>query len=135
MNTEIILEAGDYFIGELLYVLFDDEESSILIRQSSSNQLKKISLPNDRFVVCFRSRDEAGRYYDNEMNEYDFDIGVIGCVPVNFLNEDENPNLDAGKIVSFSESFSVILTDQEFRVGDTVISFSSYESDDFEEED
>lgn len=107
------LPAGIYYVGDLCYVVDDNEWREYCDRSFPNGD-------NDEVVGVFQASSGVsyamfgtmhgdGVYVDNYNNEYPVDSGSIGCIPVSEVwNALDDPNIKRlGNVVTFTEPFKV----------------------------
>jgi hypothetical protein len=132
-----LLPAGDYYIGDLCYVIPDDESWSDFLDGYWAT-LEYNSTQDYGGGFKFRGRDifaantayGDGSYLGSNDKRYDVDAGLIGALPVELCSL---PAADHGDIETFSEPFWALYDNGKFMIGDIVIRTAGEERD--EEED
>ena len=119
------LKAGDYYIGDLCYVLSDEDYDALLEIIISSN---KMALWEGEFkgfpVFVAPTAYGDGVYTDNDGDEYFVDSGTIGIVPEELI--DSNNRADLGNIIEFRTDFEVSYDDGTFKFDDVVIDTKNF---------
>ena len=119
------LKAGDYYIGDLCYVLSDEDYDALVKLIISSNKEARWEgyFKGYRVFVaptCYGD----GVYADNDGDEYFVDSGTIGIVPEELI--DSNNRADLGQIIEFRTDFEVSYDDGIFIFGDVVIDSKNF---------
>ena len=121
----MFFKAGDYYVGDLCYVLSDGDYDSLLdISVSSNNMFQWEGEFNGYPVFVAPTEYGDGVYVDNDDDEYFVDSGTIGIVPVEMINT--NNRADLGHIISFETDFEVYYDDGIFIFGDLVIDTKNF---------
>jgi hypothetical protein len=115
------LPAGDYYIGDLCYVVENWQEYHKLFFPVEGGD-QHVGVFTNSAGVKFANYATAfgdGIYYDEEKNEYAVDSGSIGCIPVEAIQE---PHA-LGNIVNFPVEFDCeyIESTGTIRIGDVFI--------------
>ena len=114
------LPAGNYYIGDLCYVVENWEEYHQLFFPGDGKQ--HVGVFTNSEGVKFANYGTAfgdGIYYDEEKNEYAVDSGSIGCIPVEAIQE---PHA-LGNVVYFPVEFDCEYLESSgtIRIGDVFI--------------
>ena len=145
------MKAGEYWIGDLCYVLTNDavwdELHDLCFPPDRANwgdrEDGEFTLKDGRKVATFGTAYGDGCYNDNKGNiggAYPVDSGSIGCILVSDIT-DKDANLKLGVIHKFEKDFD---TDEDSGIivfGDVEIYTGDYDPnhgddyDDFDEED
>lgn len=100
------LPAGEYWVGDLCYVLGDrwDEfcDTTISGQECLSGEF---TLPDGTRFASYGTAWGDGLYYDDLHNSYGVDAGLIGCVLVSDIAESQRKNLKDGHVHVFDEPF------------------------------
>ena len=116
------LPAGNYYIGDLCYVVENWEEYHQLFFPNDGSDDQHIGVFTNSEGVKFANYGTAfgdGIYYDEERNEYAVDSGSIGCIPIEAIQE---PHA-LGNVVYFPVEFDCeyIESSGTIRIGDVFI--------------
>ncbi len=109
-----MLDAGKYYIGDLCYVLGDKNGFDWIDTLKSTGYLSsETGMFELKGVKFFSSRTNYGDGYfkDGEGRGYGVDAGIIGCFPVDALEDGDG--LMFGHVVSFKEGFKCTPCDSE----------------------
>jgi len=118
-------KAGDYYVGDLCYVLSDEDYHYLLyISVFSNNMLRWQGEFNGYPLFVAPTSYGDGVYVDDDGDEYFVDSGRIGIVPVEMINP--NKRADLGQIISFETDFEVYYDDGIFIFGDLVIDTKNF---------
>ena len=102
------MQAGKYYVGDLCYVLDDDEWDQVCARtiQGKSFADGEFELDDGRKFAIYGTSWGDGGYQDYYGNEYSVDSGSIGCIKVEDIKDEKYVNLlDFGAIVEFETDF------------------------------
>lgn len=130
------LPAGTYYVGDLCYVINDDDWSDFCNR----------SFPDDRTEVIgifetyeginyanFGTKYGDGEYTDYHGRRYTVDSGSIGCIPVCAMSDkyDLEKVKGLGNIISFDEAFEIGYDESTgtIQFGEVEIMTGEYEED------
>ena len=107
-----ILTAGDYYVGDLCYVLHDewDEVCKLLFADRNDGGCNEgvFNLKDGRTFAIYNTAYGDGIYQDNFGAEYMVDAGSIGCIKLSGIDRDNSNNfLTGGQIVGFDNDFEV----------------------------
>lgn len=97
------MKAGTYYIGDLCYVLHDDNATWAEVCSHIETGGGEHRLSNGTEFAIYSPRYGDGVYDDNEGHAYSVDSGTLGCVRVDDLPADADT--EPGRIVTFSEDF------------------------------
>ena len=132
------LPAGIYYVGDLCYVLPEDDYDDIICSfQYNDGDVYKIN--GYTFAVSNTAYGD-GCYLDSFKNEYPVDAGIIGILRLDNRPEllskllQHNVDVDAKKgypywkhnLFTFAEQFSIGFSGGVFRIGDNVINTRDY---------
>lgn len=101
------MPAGDYYVGDLCYVLHDrwDEVCNLLFPTGEKSHDGEYTLSDGTRFAIYSTAFGDGVYYDQDDNEYGVDAGVIGCILVSDIIEKEQDNLGLGMVHTFPHDF------------------------------
>ena len=107
-----ILTAGDYYVGDLCYVLHAEwpEVCDLLFANRTDGGCNEgvFNLKDGRTFAIFNTAFGDGVYQDNFGAEYMVDAGSIGCIKVSGIDREHPDNfLTGGQIVGFDNDFEV----------------------------
>ena len=103
------MQAGKYYVGDLCYVLDDDEWDQVCARtiQGKSFADGEFELDDGRKFAIYGTSWGDGGYQDYYGNEYSVDSGSIGCIKLEDI-KDLKDKIDIellGAIVEFETDF------------------------------
>ena len=103
------MQAGKYYIGDLCYVMADDEWKEIcsIIIQGNRVVDGEFELKDGRKFAIYSTKWGDGLYDDHYGHSYSVDSGSIGCIKLEDIKYVDNYDqfLDVGAIVEFDEPF------------------------------
>lgn len=115
------LPAGDYYVGDLCYVVENWNEYCSFFFPGDGNTMHNGIFTNNSGVkfANYGTAFGDGVYRDEEGNEYAVDSGSIGCIPVEAIREPHG----LGKIINFPTEFDCefITPGGVIRIGDVFI--------------
>ena len=119
-------KAGKYYIGDLCYVVSDDNWDKLL---DETNYLEDKNISYKEFPIwCNSTSYGDGTYTDREGREYSVDAGIIGVMPVEAMDQTS----DGGNIIEFKNDFETDYCDGIFFIGDITIN-TRCDEDEYEE--
>jgi len=129
-----MMPAGKYYIGDLCYVMTDDEWREICAIIIKGNQCLdgEFELPDGRRFAIYSTAWGDGEYYDQYGHTYSVDAGSIGCVRLDDIKYVDNFDqfLDLGAILEFAEPFVTGSQGGQLEFGHVVIDTDpAYEED------
>ncbi len=109
------MPAGRYYIGDLCYVMHDvwkeccDLFFPYVPGQPDRPEVQgEFTLADGRRFANFRTAYGDGTYRSNIGTEHSVDAGLIGCIRVEDIRDDQYDNIEElGAIVEFTEPFEV----------------------------
>jgi hypothetical protein len=105
------LPAGTYYVGDLCYVVRDDEWSDFcedMFPDDDSMRCGIFETAEGVNYANFGTKYGDGCYGDRQLREYSVDSGTIGCIPVCALKEFDAEKIERlGNIVEFPTAFEV----------------------------
>ena len=137
------LPAGIYYVGDLCYVVDDDEWKEYCSRSfpfDDDNEVVGIfQASSGASYAQFGTMYGDGTYLDNYGNKYPVDSGSIGCVPISEIwTALDNPEtIKLGNIVTFTEPLKVSYNSETgvISIGNIDIMKGVEEEEEDEEED
>lgn len=103
------MPAGRYYIGDLCYVMNDDEWDDfckITIRGHECLD-GEFEMPDGRRFATYGTKWGDGTYSDNYGNSYSVDAGLIGCIRVEDIRADKYSDIDRlGCMHEFTTDFA-----------------------------
>ena len=138
-----MMPAGKYYIGDLCYVMADEEWLDIcdITIQGTRVIDGEFQLKDGRRFAMYSTAYGDGVYYDEYGHSYSVDSGSIGCILLDDIKYVDNFDqfLDVGAILEFDEDFVTVggrgESDWEgmIQFGHVVIETTpSYEEEDYE---
>jgi hypothetical protein len=104
-----MMPAGEYYIGDLCYVMTDEEWEefcSITISTDDKCLDGEFQLKDGRRFATYGTMYGDGIYYDHYGHSYSVDAGLIGCILVEDIKAKKYDNLlDLGAIQRFDTNF------------------------------
>jgi hypothetical protein len=131
-----MMKSGQYYIGDLCYVLNDrwDEFCSLTIVGDRVLD-GEFNLADGTRFATFTTRWGDGCYRDQQGREYGVDAGLIGCIAVEDIAATELANIKNGHIVEFVQPFSTWSAGGEIRIGNILIDTDPAEAEEEELEE
>ena len=102
------MPAGKYYIGDLCYVMTDDEWLEFCDITIRGTQVidGEFQLKDGRRFATYGTAYGDGVYNDQYGNSYSVDAGLIGCIRVEDIRAEKYENiLELGSIMEFDKSF------------------------------
>jgi len=135
-----MMPAGRYYVGDLCYVMTDEEWDEFCSITTDGNRCLhgEFNFEDGRRFATFGTRWGDGKYVDtNKLYEFSVDAGLIGCMRLNEINI-EKLNLKEieglGAIVDFPYEFGTGVTDGVITIGHVVIDTDEEYEDEYEDE-
>ena len=127
--------AGEYYIGDLCYVMHDDcdEVVDLMFPSEHSEVEGEITLSDGRKFFYGSTAYGDGSYSDNRGGEYPVDAGIIGIIATKDISESDKESVDCGAVYTFDEPFEVTAHAGLFTFDNIVIN-TAYD-DYYDEED
>jgi len=104
------MPAGKYYIGDLCYVMSDDEwEEFCSITIDGQKVIDgEFQLSDGRRFATYCTAFGDGVYHDQYGHSYSVDAGLIGCILIDDIHIEkyEKSLLDLGSIMEFDNSFA-----------------------------
>jgi len=105
-----MMQAGKYYIGDLCYVMADDEWKEICSIIIQGNRVMidgEFELKDGRKFAIYSTKWGDGLYDDHYGHSYSVDSGSIGCIRLEDIKYVDNYDqfLDIGAIVDFKIDF------------------------------
>ncbi len=103
------MPAGRYYIGDLCYVMHPEwDEFCELTIQDERCLDGEFVLKDGRRFATFRTAYGDGTYRSNIGTNHSVDAGLIGCIRVEDIRDDQYDNIEElGAIVEFDQPFEV----------------------------
>lgn len=117
-----MMKAGEYYIGDLCYVLHDRWDEFCALTINGNNVLDgEFNFKDGTRFATFTTKYGDGCYYDEQGNEYPVDAGLIGCINVDDIAPNERDNMVSGRVIEFIQDFSTFSAGGVIRFGSVVI--------------
>jgi len=104
------MPAGKYYIGDLCYVMTDEEWKEICSITISGQKVidGEFQLSDGRRFATYSTAFGDGVYHDQYGHSYSVDAGLIGCIKLEDIKYVDNYDqfLDIGAIMEFNNSFA-----------------------------
>ena len=104
------MPAGKYYIGDLCYVMTDEEWKEICSITISGQKVidGEFQLSDGRRFATYSTAFGDGVYHDQYGHSYSVDAGLIGCIKLEDIKYVDNYDqfLDIGAIMEFDNSFA-----------------------------
>ena len=104
-----MMPAGKYYVGDLCYVMSDDEWEEFCSITINGNKVidGEFQMKDGRLFATYGTAYGDGVYNDQYGNSYSVDAGLIGCIGVKDIRAEKYENLlDLGSIMEFDKSFA-----------------------------
>ena len=131
-----MMPAGKYYIGDLCYVMTDDEWKEICSIIIKDNQCLdgEFELPDGRRFAIYSTAYGEGEYYDQYGHTYSVDAGSIGCILMSDIRANKYDNLlDLGAVLEFTEPFETGSQGGQLQFGHVIIETDPAYDDEDEE--
>jgi hypothetical protein len=101
-----MMQAGKYYIGDLCYVMSDDDWNEVCELTTVGNKCieGEFTLKDGRRFAMYGTRWGDGCYKDQYGNSYGVDSGTIGCILEEHINT-YDWNKDLGTLAIFETDF------------------------------
>jgi hypothetical protein len=106
--------AGKYYIGDLCYVMSDDEWQEVCSLLEDDND-GHLTLKNGKQFACFRTAYGDGTYRTNADGSCSVDSGTIGCLLMCQCSQQPDPEL--GLVVDIATDFAPYNVDGDMTFG------------------
>jgi len=114
-----MMQAGEYYVGDLCYVLHErwDEVCGLIIKDNKCLDGEFELADGTKFAI-YGTKYGDGTYFDQGDNEYWVDAGSIGCVLMKdiALSVEGNQTM-GGRIVDFQNDFTTSSSDGVIKFG------------------
>lgn len=103
-----MMPAGRYYIGDLCYVMDDDEWDEFCSITIKGNECLdgEFVMRDGRKFATYGTRWGDGEYRDQQGNRYGVDAGLIGCIRVEDIRANKYPDIERlGAIHEFATDF------------------------------
>lgn len=119
-----MMESGTYYIGDLCYVMTDEEWTQFCNITIKGNEVLdgEFVLPDGRKFATYGTSIGDGVYYDQYGYSYSVDAGLIGCIMTKDIRAEKYENLlDLGAIMTFENSFVTSEHEGQIQFGHVLI--------------
>jgi len=102
------MPAGRYYIGDLCYVMDDDEWDQFCKITIKGDECLdgEFEMPDGRRFATYGTKWGDGEYQDNCGNSYGVDAGLIGCIRVEDIRANKYPDIERlGAVHEFATDF------------------------------
>lgn len=116
-----MFNAGEYWVGDLCYVLSDDDWDEYFQNYANQPNTKHVFSDGREFWYCNTAFGD-GTYVDQFDNEYQVDSGTIGVISLADIDE-EHPDtwMAGGATLLFEDEFHCSYANGVFYIGEIVI--------------
>ena len=118
------MPAGKYYVGDLCYVMTDDEWQQVCARTIQGNKIVdgEFELDDGRRFAIYGTAYGDGEYYDQYGHTYSVDAGSIGCILMSDIRANKYDNiLDLGAVQEFAEPFETDSQGGQLKFGHVMI--------------
>ncbi len=115
-----MMDSGVYYIGDLCYVMEDDEWSEVcdLTIQDGRPVTGEFTMKDGRKFAMYNTAYGDGGYYDQHGNEYSVDSGTIGCILYTDIRANKYEDIRSlGTVVEITEDFHTSSNDGLISIG------------------
>ena len=120
-----MMQAGKYYIGDLCYVMDDDEWREVCELTIVGNKMLEgeFNMKDGRRFAMYHTAYGDGTYYDNNDREYCVDSGSIGCILAKDVKAHDKPYdvMNLGNMINFENDFETTGYNGEMRFGHVLI--------------
>lgn len=133
------MPAGTYYIGDLCYVMNDDEWDEFCSLTISGNKCihGEFTFKDGRRFATYGTKWGDGVYYDTKkLYEFSVDAGLIGCIRVEDIKASKYGDIESlGALVTFEYDFITREEEGEITFGRVTINTDAEWEDQEEEEE
>jgi hypothetical protein len=123
------IPAGDYYIGDLCYVLSEDIYHKVFGGDNRDYESGLYTGPNNQFFLVDNTAYGDGLYTGSDGKEFGVDAGIIGICPVSLMAKDDG----GGHIYKFNKPVRCVFKNGVFRFeygyNQLVIDTAGYDED------
>lgn len=104
-----MMPAGDYYVGDLCYVMTDEEWNEFCKITIKDNKCidGEFTMSDGRRFATYGTEWGDGVYLDQYGNNYAVDAGLIGCIKVEDIKAEKDNDIERlGKIHKFEHDFT-----------------------------
>jgi hypothetical protein len=102
------MPAGRYYIGDLCYVMTDEEWDEFCSITIKGNQCidGEFTFKDGRRFATYGTKWGDGLYFDQYGREYSVDAGLIGCIKIDDIKAEKYDNIeDLGNVTDWGVDF------------------------------
>lgn len=137
-NTSEQFPAGRYYVGDLCYAIMNWDRFCELTLKDDGIVQGDIPWRGERLWQHSTAWGD-GVFQDAQGRQYGVDAGLIGILPVEFVDKDQDefvrPSNDLGHIVEFKTPFTCTYENGCFYFGDSIVIDTDPQEDDEDQED
>jgi len=102
-----MMPAGEYYIGDLCYVMSEEEWDEFCSITIQGNRCLdgEFVLSDGRRFATYGTAWGDGSYFDQHRHEYAVDAGLIGCILIKDIKIEKNNILELGNVVKIDYDF------------------------------
>ena len=132
-----MMQKGTYYIGDLCYVMHGEWNEFCNITIQDNTVLDgEFNLADGRRFATYGTAHGDGVYATNTGARLGVDAGLIGCIRVEDISEEDLPNVGLGTVVEFDAPFETGEEEGVILFGHiTVDTDPDYEDDYYDEEE
>jgi hypothetical protein len=103
-----MMPAGEYYIGDLCYVMSEEEWDEFCSITIQGNRCLdgEFVLSDGRRFATYGTAWGDGSYFDQHRHEYAVDAGLIGCILIKDIKIEKNNILELGNVVKIDYDFT-----------------------------
>jgi hypothetical protein len=103
-----MMPAGEYYIGDLCYVMSEEEWDEFCSITTQGNRCLdgEFVLSDGRRFATYGTAWGDGSYFDQHRHEYAVDAGLIGCILLKDIKIEKNNILELGNVVKIDYDFT-----------------------------
>ncbi len=103
-----MMPAGEYYIGDLCYVMSEEEWDEFCSITIQGNRCfdGEFVLSDGRRFATYGTAWGDGSYFDQHRHEYAVDAGLIGCILIKDIKIEKNNILELGNVVKIDYDFT-----------------------------
>lgn len=117
-----MMPAGKYYVGDLCYVMHPEWSEFCNLTINGDGILDgEFNLKDGRRFATYSTMYGDGTYYDDKGRDYGVDAGLIGCIRVEDISEEELKNIDDGHVVEFYQEFRTFSENGKIHIGHVII--------------
>lgn len=120
-----MMPAGEYYIGDLCYVMHGEwsEVCDLTIKYETDDCLDgEFALADGRRFAMYRTTWGDGEYEDQHGKSYPVDAGLIGCIRVSDIDMDNLDNdITLGNVYTFDKDFNTFSEEGKICIGGVIV--------------